>query len=193
MSADDEELAGELRARLRRPVVVIGVGSNIRGDDAFGIETVRVLRSAGGLEGVEVFEGDVAPENLAERVVRASPRTVVAVDAAEFAGEVGELRIIEPAELAWGLIGTHAPSLELLAEYLARRCGATTLLLAARPGATAMGEVVSPTMEKAVGRAAAIIRCALAGCGSPQESIPVGRDAQGGRPPSPPDDTGRTP
>ena len=175
MSADDEELAGELRARLRRPVVVIGVGSNIRGDDAFGIETVRVLRSAGGLEGVEVFEGDVAPENLAERVVRASPRTVVAVDAAEFAGEVGELRIIEPAELAWGLIGTHAPSLELLAEYLARRCGATTLL------------------EKAVGRAAAIIRCALAGCGSPQESIPVGRDAQGGRPPSPPDDTGRTP
>jgi hydrogenase 3 maturation protease len=158
----------ELTKRIERPVVVIGVGSELRGDDAFGVLAARELSEAlaggvSGFEDVEVLEGGVAPENLAERAARTSPRTVVLVDAADFGGEPGELRVIDPEELGWQLGGaTHAPSLELLATYLRERCGARTVILAAQPASTEFGTEISPALKAAASRAAEALRQALA-------------------------------
>jgi len=168
----NSEQAGDLTAALasliQKPVVVIGVGSDLRGDDAFGVLAARELASAMGESagGVEVLEGGVAPENLAERAARGSPRTVVLIDAAEFEGEPGELKVLDPEELGWDLGGgTHAPSLELLATYLKERCGARTVMLAAQPASTEFGAEISPPLRAAVSRAAEALRRALAACG----------------------------
>jgi hydrogenase maturation protease len=151
---------------------VIGVGSELRGDDAFGPAAVHALAEGGAIRGVEgvgdveVFDGGVAPENLAERVARPGPKTVLVIDAAELGDEggvTGELKLVDPSELGWRDAGTHAPSLELLASYLRRRCGAETLLLAARPGRTELGAEMSAEMRDAARRAASLVREALAG------------------------------
>ncbi len=140
ISPSDMELARALGRRMTPPAVVLGVGSALRGDAAFGIETSRLLASEG-LSGIEVLEGGSAPENLAERAARNSPRTVVFLDAAEFDGEPGELRLVDPAELGWNSsASTHAPSLELLATYLHERCGAKSVMLAACARETSLGE-----------------------------------------------------
>jgi len=164
-SEQDCDLTAALASRIQKPVVVIGVGSELRGDDAFGVLAARELASAIGdsADGVEVLEGGVAPENLAERAARGSPRTVVLVDAADFDGEPGELRLVDPEELGWSLGGgTHAPSLELLATYLKERCGARTVMLAAQPASTEFGTEISPELEAAASRAAEALRRALA-------------------------------
>ena len=161
----DRDLAGALASLIEKPVVVIGVGSDLRGDDAFGVLAARELASAIGesADGVEVLEGGVAPENLAERAARGSPRTVVLIDAADFDGEPGELKILDPEDLGWSLAGgTHAPSLELLATYLKERCGARTFVLAAQPASTELGSGISPELKAAASRAAEALRSALA-------------------------------
>ena len=102
---------------------------------------------------------DPAPENLAERAARNSPRTVVLIDAADFDGEPGELRLVDPEELGWTLGGaTHAPSLELLATYLKERCDARTIMLVAQPASTEFGTDISPALKGAASRAASILR-----------------------------------
>jgi len=166
-SEQDRDLAAALVPRIEKPVVVIGVGSDLRGDDAFGVLAARELSALLGDDApdVEVLEGGVAPENLAERAARGSPRTVVLVDAADFEGEPGELRLVDPEELGWDLGGgTHAPSLELLATYLKGRCGARTVMLAAQPASTEFGSEISPALKAAASRAAEVLRRALAAC-----------------------------
>ena len=168
----EDALARALGQRLAKPVVVIGVGSEMRGDDAFGVLAARELSAAleGGAPGradIQVIEGGTAPENLAERVARSSPGTVVLVDAADFGGSPGELRLLDPDELGWdlgGLFGgaTHAPSLELLATYLIKRCGARTIILAAQPASTEFGAEISPPLRAAASRAAEALLQALA-------------------------------
>jgi hydrogenase 3 maturation protease len=161
----DESLSRALAERIEKPVVVIGVGSEMRGDDAFGVLAARELAAVLGDEtpGVEVLEGGVAPENLAERAARSSPRTVVLIDAADFDGKPGELKLLDPEELGWSLGGgTHAPSLELLATYLKERCGARTIMLAARPASTEFGTGISPALKAAASRAAEALAAALA-------------------------------
>ena len=161
----DRELADELADRIEKPVVVIGVGSEMRGDDAFGILALRELAGSPGAcaPGIEILEGGTAPENLAERAARTSPRTVVLIDAADFEGEPGELRLVDPEELGWSLSGaTHAPSLELLATYLKERCGARTIMLAAQPASTEFGTEISPPLRAAASRAAEALRVAFA-------------------------------
>ncbi|MHC4247853.1 MAG: hydrogenase maturation protease [Planctomycetota bacterium] len=160
-----EGLVSALAERIEKPVVVIGVGSEMRGDDAFGLLALRELAGSPGAcaPGVEVLEGGTAPENLAERAARTSPRTVILLDAADFGGEVGELRLLDPDELGWQLDGaTHAPSLELLATYLKGRCGARTIMLAAQPASTEFGSGISPALKAAASRAAEALRRALA-------------------------------
>jgi len=160
-------LARTLAERIEKPVVVIGVGSEMRGDDAFGVLAARELAAGLGdaAREVEVLEGGTAPENLAERAARTSPRTVVLIDAADFGGEAGELKVLDPEALGWSLGGgTHAPSLELLATYLKERCGARTIMLTAQPVSTEFGTGISPALKAAASRAAEALRVALAQC-----------------------------
>jgi len=157
----DEIIVEALASRLVRPVTVVGVGSDLRGDDAFGVEVARALLAEGAPAGAAVFDAGVVPENYAERIALASPQTVLVADAARFDGAAGELKVLDPEELGWQTVGTHAPSLELLADYLARRCGAKTVLLACQPGANALGEAMSEVVRGAVARAVAALRRAL--------------------------------
>ncbi len=158
----DAELERELHARLVPPVAIIAVGSDLRGDDAFGIEVGRGLKAGDLPEDVVVLEGGTAPENLAERVASASPLTVLVLDAAEFGGSPGELRLLDPGELGWGHVGTHAPSLELLSSYLEMRCGARMPLLACQPGRTGFASAMHEEVRAAARYAAELIRRALA-------------------------------
>lgn len=73
-------------------VVVIGVGSELHGDDAVGIEVVRRLVELGPLpEGVQVIEGHTGGLDLLFEIEDAD--RVLIVDAVDFGGETGEVAV----------------------------------------------------------------------------------------------------
>lgn len=147
-----------LRAELRDvppdSVVVVCIGNPLRGDDGFGPAVAQAL--AGKLR-LEVLDSGLTPENDLPRVARLRPAAVLLVDAVHFGGRPGTLRLLKPETLRADGISTHSGSLSLVAEFLSGECGARVLVLAAQPGQVCYREGLSPEMERAARRAAALL------------------------------------
>jgi len=136
----------ELDDLLARDWLLLGVGNELRGDDAFGPLLARSLRR----EGLPALEAGTAPENLTGAVRARAPSVVVLADAADFGGAPGELRLLEPGSPEAASTSTHDPGLGLLAEYLRAETGCRVVLLACQPGCTAFGEPPGPEIEEAI-------------------------------------------
>ncbi len=141
---DDPAVA--LAPLLRGRVCVLCVGNRDRGDDGAGPALAERLLARGA---TRCFDGGTAPENRLEAVVRERPDVVLLVDAAEYGGAPGEVRLADPADCAGGT-STHAPSLALAAAYLRARCGAEVRLLAIQAGTVAPGRTLSGPVRAAV-------------------------------------------
>jgi hydrogenase 3 maturation protease len=135
------------------PVVVLGIGSSLRGDDAAGLAVAEALGRRR-LPGVHALSGGTAPENLTGEIRQLAPARVILVDAADFGGAPGALRQIAPQEAEAGL-GTHSLPLAVLAGYLAAEIGCRVFLLGIQPRSLAFGEGLSPEVRDGV---AAVVR-----------------------------------
>ncbi|MGC9319142.1 MAG: hydrogenase 3 maturation endopeptidase HyCI [Armatimonadota bacterium] len=143
-------LREQLRELLRdRAVVVMGVGNEVRGDDGFGV------RAAEGIEHrvpVTVFVTFDLPEDYAVKAADLQPDLVLVLDAADFGGEPGQVRLI-PAEQIPPTPGvTHRPSLEMMARFLELDAGAETWVVGVQPDLQRVG--VGDEMSEPVRQAA---------------------------------------
>jgi hydrogenase 3 maturation protease len=163
--ANTVPLGAQLASFFERPVAIVCVGNEMRGDDAFGIEVGRALAATDLGGDVAVIEGGSVPENALERAASTSPATVLFVDAADFGGDPGQVRVVPLEELGWRGASTHAASLELCGQYLATRCGARSALLAAQPRDTSLNGGLSPSVREAAAAAAEAIVSALGASG----------------------------
>ena len=146
----------------RRPadtVVVLGVGSELRSDDAAGLHVARRV-AALRLPGVHALEAGPSPENAAAALRALNPRFVLMVDAAAMREAPGSLRLIDPANVGGASFGTHGLPLTVLAQYLARETGCVVSILGIQPQSVEFGEELSPPVRAAVNE----VTLALAAC-----------------------------
>ncbi|MCK5118271.1 MAG: hydrogenase 3 maturation endopeptidase HyCI [Candidatus Latescibacteria bacterium] len=134
-----------MRDRLKKMLgnhpLLLGVGNTARGDDGVGSLLVRKL--TGRIEPCCIDAG-IAPENFLEKIVRKKPDTVLIVDAADFGGSPGEIRILEPGQLTSGGLSTHALSLRMACDYLQLSIPVEVHLLAIQPAQTNSEGLSSP-------------------------------------------------
>ncbi|MBD3367395.1 MAG: hydrogenase maturation protease [Candidatus Eisenbacteria bacterium] len=131
---------------LRRPFVVLGVGNDLRGDDAAGSLVARAL-----IERCpdRAFDGGQAPENYLGPLRRAGAETVLLVDAADFGGAPGEIRFLNPDDVESAGIATHGAPLGMLMRALSDELGVATMLLAVQAGQTRLGAPMSDEVRAA--------------------------------------------
>lgn len=130
-------------------LAVVGVGHELRGDDAAGLEVARRTHPSAG-ERLLVLEGGPAPENVTGPLRRFAPEVVLFVDAAEFGAEPGAVRWLTP-DAAEGLsASTHTMPLSMVARYLHLELGCRVYLVGIQPGQNEIGHPLSPPVEKAV-------------------------------------------
>jgi len=153
-------LAIELRRACQLPIAVVGVGNPMRGDDGFGPAVVASLPPS---EGVACFDAGMTPENWLGPIGRASPRTILVLDATDLGEPPGTLRLLHHDAVEALGVSTHGLPLGFFLRMAQQRCGAPALLLAAQPQRVAFGEEMSEAMEAAVQRAAEIIAALAAG------------------------------
>lgn len=146
----------ELRTTHGRPrVAVVGIGHELRGDDAAGVVLARLLNQRRGGGDLLVIEAGPAPENCWGQLLRSCTDLVLFVDAAEMGTEPGTVRLLD-----WDLIkeyngvrlnvSTHTMPLPALAGFLARELGCPVWLLGIQPKETTIGESLSPPVARAV-------------------------------------------
>ena len=140
----------------RRPqrVALVGVGHELRGDDAAGLAVARRARPWAG-ERLLVLEGGPAPENVTGVLRRFAPQLVLLVDAAEFGAEAGAVRWLTP-DMVEGLSATtHTMPLSMLATYLEQELNCRVYLVGIQPGQNGIDQPLSAAVEKAVGAVSA--------------------------------------
>ena len=131
-------------------VAIVGVGSEMRGDDAAGIEVVRGLRHKLKSSKVLLVEGGVAPENFTSHIRRFKPSHVIFIDATDFDAEPGEVILAEPEAITGQSISTHTLPLSILAGYLREQTGAKIMLLGIQPAQAQMGAQMSEPIKDAI-------------------------------------------
>jgi len=143
-----------------RPVVVLGVGSEMRSDDAAGPRVAAAVSRAG-LPNVHSFETGPAPENFTAEIRRLHPSTVIIVDCAHMGEPPGTLRLIDPGDIGEVSFGTHGLPLSVLSQYLRQETGCSVLILGIQPVSVEVGEGVSQSVLKAIDEAALLLRDCL--------------------------------
>jgi len=113
-------------------VVIIGMGNELRADDAIGLLVVRLLKPYSHNR-LHVFEGHMTPDVFIAPACAAHPTHLLIVDAAEIHKNPGTWQLLFPKEVEEGLFTTHAiPAIEVAAE-IQRRCGAKVAFLGIQP------------------------------------------------------------
>jgi len=125
-----DALVEELISRLRgaRRIVVLGIGSALRGDDAVG---PRLARRLGRMkaDGVMVLDCATSPECYTGRVKDFKADHVVLVDAVEAGLEPGGVVVLSGDQLSGLAYNAHRLPLRLLATYLKEELGAEVTLV----------------------------------------------------------------
>lgn len=153
--------------RLRRPdsaprAAVVGVGHELRGDDAAGLLAARALKPLlAAHDDVLVVEGGPAPENVTGALRRFHPDIVLLIDAAQFDAPPGAVRWLNWRAAAGMGASTHAGPLSMVGQYLSAELGCEVALLGIQMGGNALGAPLTPAVAQAVSELARTLGAAL--------------------------------
>jgi hydrogenase 3 maturation protease len=140
---------------------VVGIGHELRGDDAAGVAVVRALgraearRSRRGnprppaARSLLVIDAGPAPENCTAALRRFGPDLVLLIDAAEFGAPPGTVCWLDWRSAAGLSASTHTLPCSLLARYLIAELGCRVMLLGIQPADTTIGASLSPAVRRA--------------------------------------------
>jgi hydrogenase 3 maturation protease len=145
-----EEVASWLSGAKR--VVVVGVGSPIRSDDAVGMAIVEGLRGKVP-RSVKLLACETSPESYTSVIKRHRPTHVLIIDAADIQSRPGDAQLVDPQRTVGSMVSTHTLPLKVFSAYIEQTTGASVRLLAIQPQSIAFGT----GMTKALSDAAADI------------------------------------
>jgi hydrogenase 3 maturation protease len=137
-------------------VAVVGIGQELRGDDAVGVKAARALlrRQRAGSDisrpvSLLVVEAGPMPESCTGPLRRFAPDLAILVDAADMGAAPGTVAWLDWRD-ADAAGSTHGLPLSLFAGYLTTEIGCTVLLLGIQPADLTFGAPVSPPARRAL-------------------------------------------
>jgi hydrogenase 3 maturation protease len=129
---------------------LVGVGSDLRGDDSAGLVVVRKLLKQTHAENLLIVEGGPAPENVTGKLRAFHPDLVILIDAAQMDEPPGTIQLI-PLESIDGMsASSHSLPLSMLANYLTVEIGCEVCVLGIQPAQNEIGAELSPSVQTAV-------------------------------------------
>jgi hydrogenase 3 maturation protease len=138
-------------------VVVIGMGNELRGDDAVGLEIVRLLKTHQS-QRLTVYEGHMTPEAFIAPACSLKPSHLLIVDAAELRQQPGTWRLLSRDEIQTRLFTTHYLPATAVADELSSRCGTKVAFLGVQPKSREITFSRSPECMKAARDIAALLQ-----------------------------------
>ncbi|MEE8637644.1 MAG: hydrogenase maturation peptidase HycI [Candidatus Margulisiibacteriota bacterium] len=122
-------------------------------DDGAGPHFVRKFKIQNSKlkNNVELLDAGTVPENFTGKIKQIRPDTLVIVDAVDFGGEAGSIKVIEAEQIASQSLSTHNVSLKTFVDFLKTDLpDLEVLVVGIQPKEAGFGEGLSPEVEKAV-------------------------------------------
>lgn len=135
-------------------LAVVGIGSELWGDDAAGVQAARLLQSAGvQSETLLVVDAGPVPENFSGQLRRFQPEYILLIDAVRPQlpdPAPGRIFWIELSDLEGISALTHGMPLSVLGEYLVNQLHCDVGLLGIEGAGFDFGQPLSPPVRRAV-------------------------------------------
>lgn len=147
-------LVDELAPLLARPWLLVGIGSDLRGDDAFGPLLARRLAA----DGLPALDAGTSPESHTGPIVRSGAEVLLLADAGHLQAPAGTLCLLAPATAVSGGTSTHDAGLSVLIAYLTAQRPFTVRILAVQPAQKGLGSPVSQEVASAIDTAVEAFR-----------------------------------
>jgi hydrogenase 3 maturation protease len=144
-----------------RRVAVLGIGSELRGDDVAGILTARQIekntKGKTTAPQVRVFIGETAPENLTGEIKRFQPTHLIIIDAADLDSEPGHIKVLNPDTIGGTSFCTHSLPIKVMADYLLQSFDCQVITIGIQPKTLTVGARPSKEILKAAKQLSATI------------------------------------
>jgi hydrogenase 3 maturation protease len=138
----------DLKLKGASKIVLLAVGSELRGDDAAGLLVAEELQNHK-LPNLEVLIGGTAPENLTGEIKRLKPSHLVIVDAAEMNEAPGTIKLVLPEEIGGFSFSTHSLPLKVMVDFIRQDWPCEVLIIAIQPANLSFGAQVSGAVRRA--------------------------------------------
>ncbi len=146
-----QTLTTQLKQKLENAgkVAILGIGSDLRGDDAAGIlaaeQIEEISRGKTTPPEIKVFLGQTAPENLTGEIKRFQPTHLIIIDAADLDEKAGKISLIDTENVGGTSFCTHSLPTEVMTNYLLRSFKFQIIIVGIQPKSLAVG--ASPSRE----------------------------------------------
>ncbi len=134
--------------------LILGVGNDIRGDDAVGELVARELDS----KEWETVDCSSVPENHITLIEEDEYDLVVIIDAANMDLEPGDIRIVPKEHLGVFTMSTHALPLSTVMDFLDRKVN-EVYLVGIQPKDMSLKEGMTTELQKAKERMIELLKC----------------------------------
>jgi len=143
-------------------IALLGVGSELRGDDAAGLLVAEYLRKSPPKnirqKKLKVFFGSTAPENLTGEIKKFKPDCLIIVDSADMNRRPGMVKLIDPDKVGGISFCTHQLPLKILTDYLVQSIGCEIIIIGIQPGKIDFGIVPSKKIERSARHISGMIK-----------------------------------
>ncbi|AKL97421.1 hydrogenase 3 maturation endopeptidase HyCI [Endomicrobium proavitum] len=138
-------------------VVFLAIGSELRADDAAGIECAKELLKNKLPENFKVLLGFTAPENLTGEIRKAKPTHLIICDAANSGLSAGKTSVIETESIDGAAFSTHMMPMNVFINYISQSSPLKTLILGIQPKTLDFGAEISKEVKKSAQNLAVVI------------------------------------
>jgi len=165
----NHEFREQLRTLRGSRTVILGVGNVLKGDDGVG---PLVCEALAGKVSARVIDAGTVPENYIRPVIDTRPQVLLVVDAVDFRSAPGAIGLFRPDRINDVAFSTHALSLRLFVDVLAREIEFEMLLLGLQPACTQLGRPVSGAVLESIRELTEVLCEVYPASGQATESCP---------------------
>lgn len=130
-------------------VAVLGVGHELRQDDAVGLLVAQALRPFVS-DSFRAVEAGAAPENVVGVLQRFAPHLLIVLDAASLDAEPGIVQVLNWRDATGVSASTHSLPLRMVLQFVWAETQCRVLLLGIQPSHVGFGTAVSTPIQQAV-------------------------------------------
>lgn len=128
-------------------IAFLGVGSELRNDDAVGGYVADKLNSLIISNKVTAINGGTAPENFTGQIKNFNPDLIVVIDAAYMNLKVGKINLIDAYDIKGISFSTHMLPLSITLNYLKSECNCDCIVFGIQPCNTEQGLDMNPVVK----------------------------------------------
>ncbi len=143
----NKQLFEQLEQLHSSKTVILGIGNTLKGDDGAG---PLVCEALAGKTCAEIIDAATVPENYIQPIIKKNPQSLVIIDAVDFAGSVGEIKVFEPEELNSLVISTHTLSPRIFIDMIRQDIAVEVYFIGIQPEQVTFGEGISPKVQSTI-------------------------------------------